>query len=190
MEISEEGRLLIERREGVVLSAYRDSVGILTIGVGHTSAAGEPKVTPGMRITRAEASMILRRDLADVEQAIRKLVRVDLNQNEFDALGSLIFNIGRTNFGYSTLLRRLNAGDRQGAADQFLVWNKSRVNGKLVTLKGLKTRRESEREQFLTPPPPVVPQTEQATTPVRAAGLVIPLINVIANLLFSQKGKA
>ncbi len=152
MKTSEAGRKLIEQREGVRLTAYKDGAGVWTIGVGHTTAAGAPKVTPGMRITAAQASEILARDLADVERAITSLVSVTLNQNEFDALGSLVFNIGKGHFSGSTILQKLNAGDRLGAAAHFSDWDKITVNGKKVVAKGLQDRREAERKQFLTPP--------------------------------------
>lgn len=151
MKTSAAGRKLIEQREGVELTAYKDSAGILTIGVGHTSAAGAPKVTAGLKITAAQASEILSRDLTTFEAAVSSAVKVPLNQNEFDALVSFTFNVGAGAFKGSTLLKRLNAGDRQAAADQFLVWNKITVNGKKQTLDGLTKRRKSEREQFLKP---------------------------------------
>lgn len=150
MRTSPSGRAAIAAREGVVLTAYKDSAGILTIGVGHTSAAGPPKVTAGMRITAKEAGEILSRDLAAVEADVNRMISVPLNQNEFDALVSLVFNIGSGAFQKSTLRRKLNAGDRAGAADQFLVWNKITKGGKKVELKGLTTRRQAERKQFLT----------------------------------------
>lgn len=163
MKTSEEGRKLIEQREGVELTAYKDSAGILTIGVGHTSAAGAPKVVAGMRITAAQASEILSRDLVTFETAVSSAVKVPINQNEFDALVSFAFNVGAGAFKGSTLLKRLNAGDRKAAADQFLVWNKITVNGKKQTLKGLTTRREAERKQFLTPVSVSKPETEIPT---------------------------
>lgn len=145
MKTSAAGRKLIEQREGVELTAYKDSVGIWTIGVGHTSAAGAPKVAAGMKITAAQASEILSRDLATFEAAVSSAVKVPLNQNEFDALVSFAFNVGTGAFKGSTLLKRLNAGDRQAASDQFLVWNKITINGKKQVLKGLTIRREAER---------------------------------------------
>ncbi len=151
MKTSAAGRKLIEQREGVGLTAYKDSAGIWTIGVGHTSAAGTPKVAAGMKITAAQASEILSRDLATFEAAVSSAVKVPLNQNEFDALVSFAFNVGAGAFKGSTLLKRLNAGDRRAAADQFLVWNKITINGRKQTLPGLTTRREAERKQFLTP---------------------------------------
>lgn len=140
------GRKAITDREGNVLTAYQDSVGIWTIGVGHTSAAGLPKVGKGLKITAAESDEILSRDLKTFEAGVRAAVKVPLNQNEFDALVSLAFNIGVGAFSKSTLVKKLNAGDRAGAADQFFVWNKA--GGK--ALKGLTTRRQAERKQFLS----------------------------------------
>lgn len=146
MKTSPSGRAAITRREGNKLKAYKDSVGVLTIGVGHTSAAGPPRVVSGMTITAQESDDILSRDLALFEKAVSSAVKVPLKQNEFDALVSLAFNIGAGAFSKSTLVRKLNAGDRAGAADQFLVWNKA--GGKV--LKGLASRRADERKQFLS----------------------------------------
>lgn len=149
MKTSANGKNLIKQREGVRLTAYTDGAGVWTIGVGHTSAAAAPVVKAGMTITAKESDEILARDLAVFERAVNDAVKVKLNQNEFDALLSLAFNIGAGAFKNSTLVKRLNAGDRIGAADQFLVWNKITVNGKKQELKGLTTRRQAERKQFL-----------------------------------------
>ncbi len=156
MRTSSAGRAAIALREGNRLTAYRDSVGILTVGVGHTSAAGPPTVTPGMTITAAQSDEILSRDLATFERAVSNSVKVPITQNQFNALVSLAFNIGGGAFAKSTLVRRLNTGDYTGAANQFLRWN--RAGGKV--LRGLVTRREAERKQFLTPSvqAPVQPQ--------------------------------
>lgn len=145
MTVSATGRKAIRQHEGEMLAAYQDSVGVWTIGVGHTSAAGAPKVTKGLTITAAQSDEILSRDLRTFEEGVLAAVKVSLAQHEFDALVSLAFNIGIGAFGKSTLLRKLNAGDRAGAADQFLVWNKA--GGKV--LKGLVTRRAAERKMFL-----------------------------------------
>lgn len=149
MRTSAAGRKAIAQREGNKLTAYKDSVGIPTIGVGHTSAAGPPAVKMGMKITASQSDEILTRDLQGVEADVNRLVTAPLTQNQFDALVSLVFNIGGTAFRKSTLLKRLNASDYAGAASQFLVWNKATVNGKRVALKGLTTRREAERKQFV-----------------------------------------
>lgn len=173
MQTSSFGRGEIARREGTVLTAYKDSAGVLTIGVGHTSAAGQPKVTAGMKISAWEADQILTRDLRDVEATVAKAVKVPLNQNEFDALVSFVFNVGGTAFKGSTLLRKLNAGDRAGAADQFLVWNKITKGGKKVALAGLTTRRQDERRQFLNKQMPE--GAYPATQPAQEAPKPVPV---------------
>lgn len=147
MRVSVNGRHLLSQREGNKLKAYKDGGGVWTIGVGHTSMAGEPHVTPGLTITAQQSDEILSRDLAKFEDAVRDAVKVSMTQNEFDALVSLTFNIGEGAFEKSTLLKKLNAKNKAEAADQFLVWNKD--NGKVVA--GLTTRRKAERKQFLTP---------------------------------------
>lgn len=147
MKVSPEGRKVIEQREGSRTHAYQDSVGIWTIGVGHTSMAGPPVVKPGMIISEAEIDTILARDLDRFERAVTSLITVPMKQNQFDAMVSLAFNIGEGKRGFagSSVVRRMNAGDTQGAADAFLMWNKA--GGKV--LKGLTTRRQAERNQFL-----------------------------------------
>ena len=137
--VSPAGRAAIRQREGFSLVAYRDSKGIPTIGVGHVDAT-LPVTTMGMRITSAQVDTLLAADLAIFEQAIAKAVRVALTQAQGDALASLAFNIGAKGFSGSTVVKRLNAGDYQGAADAFLMWEKPAV---------LKARREAERAQFL-----------------------------------------
>lgn len=140
MPVSPAGRAAIMQREGCKLIAYPDSVGVPTIGTGHTGRMSPPLVRLGMTITRAQAEDYLAADLAPVEKAITDFVKVSLAQGERDALASLIFNIGVTGFQGSTVLRKLNKGDRAGAAEAFLMWEKPAV---------LKSRREAERAQFL-----------------------------------------
>lgn len=135
----------IKQWEGLRLKAYMPTPhDRWTIGYGHTRTAKY-----GMVITEAKAEKLLRDDLAWVRKTISDLVDVPLTQNQYDALAGLIFNIGRTNFANSSVLRRLNASDIQGAADAFLMWDKQRQNGRLVVLKGLVRRRRQEREMFL-----------------------------------------
>ena len=162
MKTSSAGRAAIAQREGNILKAYPDPATggePFTIGVGHTSAAGPPKVTKGMKITAAESDAILTRDLATFEAAVERAVKVPVNQNEFDALVSLAFNIGAGAFAKSTLVKKLNAGDRAGAANAFLSWN--RAAGKVMP--GLTTRRKAERAQFLAKvSTPAAPRPEPA----------------------------
>ncbi|MBB3396889.1 lysozyme [Rhizobium sp. BK060] len=166
MRTSVAGRAAIKRREGERLTAYRDSVNVLTIGVGHTTAAGPPTVTAGMKITAQQSDEILARDLADVENDLTAAVKVPINQNQFDALASLHFNIGPGSFRSSTLLRKLNAKDYAGAADQFLVWNKGTIDGKKVAIDGLTIRRKEERAQFLSTTVASAPEPAPVPKPI------------------------
>lgn len=148
--------------EGEILYVYADPVGLPTVGVGHLLLPSEIRKWPiGHRITKAESRALLQKDLGRFEAAVNDLVKVPLNQNQFDALVSLAFNIGEDNFEKSTVLRRLNRKDYDGAADAFLRWNKARKNGELVVLDGLTKRRNKERALFLTPTGPV-PSTDQS----------------------------
>lgn len=142
MVISEKGLALIKQFESLRLATYKDSVGIPTIGWGHTG----PEVKMGQKITQEEAVRLLRADVARFEKAVGRVVRVVLNQNQFDALVSFSFNVGAQALEDSTLLKKLNAGDVQGAADQFPRWNKA--GGEV--LAGLTRRRAAERSLFLS----------------------------------------
>jgi lysozyme len=121
------------------VKAYRDIVNVLTIGYGHTGR----DVKDGLRITQAQAENLLRGDLATAERIVTNAVKVSLSDNEYAALVSFVFNTG--SLPGTTLLRMLNAGDRAGAADQFLRWNKA--GGSVVA--GLTRRRKAERALFL-----------------------------------------
>ena len=137
----------IKESEALRLKAYLPTPNDKwTIGYGHTKTAKQ-----GMTITAEQAEVLLRSDVAWVEKVILDTVKVKLNQNQFDALGSLIFNIGGTNFKTSSVLRRLNEGKYQEAADAFLMWvkQKNKTTGKMDTLKGLVIRRNKERDLFL-----------------------------------------
>jgi lysozyme len=164
MKTSPQGRKLIIQREGSRTTAYRDSVGILTIGCGHTSMAGPPTVIPGMTITAQEVDDILSRDLSKFEFTVNASVTVPLADHEFDACVSLAFNIGQGAFKNSSVVRDLNAGNRASAADAFLMWKNA--GGRPILLG----RREAERTQFLTPyagsvsEPIAVPESPQPTT--------------------------
>jgi len=131
---------LIKEFEGCELTAYKDIVGVWTIGYGHTKT-----VKPGMKITQRGAEELLRHDLAWVEAVINKYVKAPLTQNQYDAVASLIYNVGGTAFSKSTILRKLNTGDIYGASLEFKRWNKA--GGRIVN--GLVRRREAERVQFV-----------------------------------------
>lgn len=131
---------IIKDFEGLRLESYKCSAGVWTIGYGHTEGVGSSQTC-----SEEEAIGWLKEDVGWAEDAVQELVEVFLEQHEHDALVSLVFNIGRGNFSSSTLLRKLNAGDKEGAADEFLKWRKA--GGKV--LKGLERRRAAERELFL-----------------------------------------
>lgn len=147
MRTSENGVEILKRFEGLELEAYQDIAGIWTIGYGHTG----PDVEPGMKISERDAEALLRSDLKPREQAVSSAVKVQLNQNEFDALVSLVYNIGAAAFRSSTALKRLNRNDRVGAAEALTWWNKATVGGVLREVLGLTRRRAAERALFLTP---------------------------------------
>lgn len=137
METSEAGVNAIILREGKRNKAYQDVKGIWTIGVGHTG----PNVCEGLAWTDQQIFDCLHDDLKTAEDAINRLVTVSLNQNQFDALVSFVFNIGVGAFSQSTMLKRLNQGDYLGAALAMLMWEKP---------KSLVGRRESEYNQFIS----------------------------------------
>jgi lysozyme len=141
--ISRDGLDLIASFEGWVNHVYNDPVGIPTIGYGHVVRRGEKWPA---RITEATGRSLLRKDAATAETAVRKAVKVPLTQNQFDALVCFTFNVGTAAFRSSTLLRKLNARDYHGAADEFLRWNKAGNQ----ELAGLTRRRKAERKRFLS----------------------------------------
>ena len=134
------GLLLIKSFEGLRLRAYKDAVGIWTIGYGTTR-----NVRPGMTISEDQAVSFLQEDLSRFEKAINDSVRVPINDNQFSALASFTYNVGPGAFRSSTLLRKLNGGDIRGAADELLRWDKA--GGR--PLAGLTRRRKAERSLFL-----------------------------------------
>ena len=131
---------LIKKWEGLRLRSYRDSVGVWTVGWGHTSTAKR-----GMHITLDKAEELFKEDIAWAEEAVRTHVKVDLKQHEFDALVSFTFNVGEGAFAKSTLLNKLNKADFDGAASEFLRW----VHAGGKKLRGLERRRQDERRYFL-----------------------------------------
>lgn len=142
---SAQGLGLIHMHEGLRLETYWDHLaGVWSIGWGHTG----DDVYPGRKITEGEASELLRQDVITAERAIRHRVLVQLRQNEFDALVSLVYNLGPgevLNPKTSTLKRKLDSGDLAGAAGEFTRWNTS--GGE--TVEGLVLRRWREAGLWL-----------------------------------------
>jgi lysozyme len=167
MQINQVGIDLIKRFESLRLDAYQDVAGIWTIGYGHTKTAKS-----GMKITEKEAEDLLRDDLKDAEKGVQAPIKVDINDNEYSALVSLVFNIGRGAFAKSTALKELNKNDRIAAADAFELWTKSTVGGKKIVFPGLVARRAAEKGLFLTPTPGAV--LASAAPPAPAKGPTAP----------------
>lgn len=150
MKTSPAGVALIKLFEGLELDAYQDIAGVWTIGYGHTETAG-----PNQKISPEQAEDLLRRDLIPREQALSGWQvewGVELNQNQFDALISFIYNSGFSGFKTSTAAKRLKKADHAGAAEALTWWNKAKVNGVLREIDGLTRRRAAERSLFLTRP--------------------------------------
>ena len=146
MRISDAGLDIIKKYEGLRLAAYFCPAGVPTIGYGHTKTVTGTDVRNRKFITLDEADRLLKEDIKFFEDQVTKLVTVPLNQNQFDALVSLVYNIGPGAFKGSTLRLLLNSANYKDAADQFGVWR--RGGGKV--LPGLVKRRAEERELFLT----------------------------------------
>jgi len=143
MTLSQRGLDLIKHFEGLRLTAYKCAAGVDTIGYGHTG----PDVKPGLKITQEEAEKFLWKDTESAQQAVHSFVNIKLNQNEYDALVSFVFNVGPTAFVNSTLLKLLNSGaDRKVVACEFLRWVKA---GSSKPVPGLVRRREKEKALFL-----------------------------------------
>ncbi|EOT6765160.1 lysozyme [Klebsiella oxytoca] len=149
MQTSDKGIALIKGFEGCRLTAYPDpgtGGAPWTIGYGWTYPVDGKPIKPGMKIDQATADRLLKTGLVSYENDVQKLVKVKLTQNQFDALVSFAYNVGSRALSTSTLLKKLNAGDNKGAADEFLRWNKA--GGK--EMPGLTKRRKAEREVFLS----------------------------------------
>ena len=146
MAVSAKGVDLICSFEGLRLTAYDDGVGIWTIGFGTIKYPNGVRVKRGDTCTLEQAKSYMKHDLVEFEHTVNSLVKVPLNQNQFDALVSLTYNIGSGAFKSSTLLKKLNLSDYKGAADQFDVW----VNAGGKRMQGLANRRAKEKSLFLS----------------------------------------
>ncbi len=144
MNISPEGEAFIKGFEALRLKSYRDQGGVWTIGWGHTKGV---KARQAIKVATAQA--MFDADLKPAQQAVNAVVKtskVPVTQGMYDAMVSLAFNIGTQGFAHSTVAHMLQQGDKKGAANAFLMWDK--VKGK--TSKGLANRRRAERKMFLS----------------------------------------
>jgi lysozyme len=139
MQLSSKGHDILKYFEGCKLTAYQDSVGVWTIGYGHTKG-----VYDGMTISQSQAEQMLLEELVDCQTRIERYVEVPLNQEQFDALTVWVYNPGPTNLKSSTLLKRLNEGNFDDVPNQIKRWDKA--GGR--QLAGLTKRREAEARHF------------------------------------------
>ena len=145
MQYSKDGLHLTERFEGCRLVAYPDpgSGGDpWTIGYGHTG----PEVVEGLEITQDQAEQYLVQDIKQAEANVNAVVHVELTQEEFDALVDFAFNCGCRNLDSSTLMKKLNAGDYDGASHEFIKWDMAAGHH----MSGLLKRREAEAAMFIS----------------------------------------
>ena len=149
MQVSDAGIELIKSFEGFRANAYPDpkSGGApWTVGYGTTKFPSGRPVKQGDKVTPAQAELYLREDVNKFANSVDALVTVPLKQCQYDALVSFVYNLGATNFRKSTLLKKLNAKDYKGAADEFLRW----VSPGSSVEAGLRRRRTAERAMFLS----------------------------------------
>lgn len=147
MQTSEQGIKMIIAFEGIEEKAYKCPSGVWTIGVGHTGEVDDRPINAGMHITQEKAMQLLRQDLAHFEEYINaEPYAKKLQQHQFDALVSFVFNVGRAAFHSSTMRRKLCSGaDNDSVAAEFGRW----IYGKKGMLPGLVRRRKIEAEMFL-----------------------------------------
>lgn len=161
MKVSSHGIALIREFEGFFSKAYKCPAGVWTIGYGSTHYEDGQAVKSGDVISQAYAEKLLQHDVAVIERQLIRALNADeiiVSQGQFDALVDFAYNLGASKLVNSTLWKKLKAKDYESAANEFLIWNKIKVknivNGqvvgfKLVEVKGLTRRRQSEQKLFL-----------------------------------------
>ena len=157
MQLSKKGSDFIKSYERFMSNPYRDAVGVWTIGFGSTYYEDRRKVSgsdkPISEVRASELKQnIINMDFAPAVNLLfaDEIANGQINQNQFDALLSLAYNIGTRGLAGSSVYKNIKRGNYKAAADSFLAWNKGRVNGKLVELRGLTRRRNDERAMFLS----------------------------------------
>ena len=140
MKTSQDGLKQLADREGMRTKAYRDTRGIWTIGIGHTSAAGPPDVHEGLELSEQEVLDLFARDIKQYEDAVNRAIKIPLKQNQFDALVSICYNIGVGGFTKSSMVRDINAGADGDTIDaDIMKWNQP---------EEIIARRQSEVDEF------------------------------------------
>lgn len=151
MQVDKAGLELIKEFESFRSKAYLDSASIPTIGYGTITYSDGLVVKLGDTITKEAAEKALLEHVRGIDFQMNTLIKVSVTQNQYNALTSFVYNLGIGAFQKSTLLKRLNDRMYGAAADQFLAWDKAKVKGKLIQIKGLTIRRQKEKELFLRP---------------------------------------
>lgn len=153
MQPSDNFSKIIVVSEGLELNAYKDSVGIPTIGIGTIMYPDGRKVKMGDKCTKEQAYEYFNDHVKDIVARINKLIKgLDINQNQFDAIVSLVYNIGITGFTNSTVLRLMKKNPKDPfIKDAWLMWNKETKNGVKVVSDGLLKRRKREYKLYSTP---------------------------------------
>ncbi len=131
--------------EGTVYTPYEDIAGVLTVCKGHTGW----DIVPGKKYTPAECDAYLKKELGDHAAGVLACTNVPITQGQFDAYTLFAYNVGTAAYCNSSLLKKLNAGDARGACYGLMDWNKAKVNGQLVPVKGLTNRRQFEMSMCL-----------------------------------------
>lgn len=145
MKFSDNGLNLLKKLEGERLKAYLDSVGVLTIGYGHTGLVDGKKIYLGMTISKEKAEELLVNDCQRFIRACNELIKVNVSQETFDAMVIFSFNVGIGTFQKSSVLRYLNQGRTlNDVANRLALYKFGTVNGQKVPIKGLENRRNSE----------------------------------------------
>ena len=140
MKTSQDGLKQLADREGMRTKAYRDTRGIWTIGIGHTSAAGPPDVHEGLELSEQEVLDLFAKDIKQYEDAVNRAIKIPLKQNQFDALVSICYNIGVGGFTKSSMVRDINAGADGDTIDaDIMKWNQP---------EEIIARRQSEVDEF------------------------------------------
>ena len=143
MKTSQEGIALIKKFEGCKLESYLCKASVWTIGYGSTKGVSE-----GMTISQERADMLLLEDLEIFEEEVNNLIKVDLEQHQWDAIIAWTFNLGSQNLSVSTLLKKVNEKKWEEVPEQIKRWNKATVDGEKQVLEGLVRRREAEALLF------------------------------------------
>ncbi|MGZ8406717.1 MAG: glycoside hydrolase family protein [Caulobacteraceae bacterium] len=159
-QVSRAGIELIKRFEGYRARAAQLPGDGWTIGYGHTKTA-----RAGVEVSEADAEALLIYDLLGVTKTLADVVYTPLTQNQFDALASFVFNIGRESFEASSVLKRLNEGAKLQAACAMDLWRKAEFEGEVIVIDALVRRRAAEKALFLTPPAGFIPAPSSLLRP-------------------------